>query len=151
MHIQPLIDAIGASVVSHGGLAGSDPAVEAAVAHLVEALDPAIRQAAIELAQQAAGEVSAQLHDRTVEVVLSDGDPMLRVTDAADDTDDTDPAEDFDARITLRLPPRLKHLVETAAESSGDSVNAFVVDALSRRARTTDRGRGSRVNTSFDL
>jgi hypothetical protein len=151
VHIQPIIDDIRSTVTAHGAFASDEPAVDAAVAHLLDALGPALRQAAVELAQQAATEVQAQLPDRTIDVVLTDGDPMLRVGEAPDDTDQAAEAEDFDARITLRLPPRLKHLIEDAAESSGDSVNAFVVDALSKRARRQGTTRGGRVNQSFDL
>jgi hypothetical protein len=151
MHVQPLIDNLRATVVAQSAFAADDPAVDAAVTHLLDALEPAFRQAAVELAQQAAGEVQAQLNDRTVDVILADGDPMLRLGEALDDHDDATSAEDFDARITLRLPPRLKHLIEDAAESSGDSVNAFVVDALSKRARRSGSRRGGRVNQTFDL
>lgn len=151
MHVQPLIDGIRQSITAHGSFAGHDPAVEAAVEHLLDVIGPTLRQAAVELAEQAATEVRAQLPDRTVDVVLTDGDPMLRIGDAVDEPDPTATAEDFDARITLRLPPRLKHLIEDAAESSGDSVNAFVVDALSKRARKQGATRGGRVNETFDL
>lgn len=151
MHIRPIIDGIRSTVTAQGAFATDEPAVDAAVAHLLDSLEPTLRQAAFELAQQAATEVQAQLPDRTVEVVLSDGDPMLRVGEATDDAEAAAEPEDFDARITLRLPPRLKHLIEDAAESSGDSVNSFVVDALSQRARRQRGSRGGRVSQSFDL
>jgi hypothetical protein len=81
--------------------------------------------------------------------VLEGGEPALRVTEvgpaAASAAD-----EDFLARITLRLPPSVKALVEEAAEDAGDSVNQWVVNALSARARRTGRV-GSRVSGSFDL
>ena len=151
MHVQPIIDSIRSSVTAHGTFAGNEPAVEAAVDHLLGMLGPALRQAANDLAQQAALEVQAQLPDRLVEVVLVDGDPMVRIGEARDEPEPSAADEDFDARITLRLPPRLKQLVEDAAESSGDSVNAFVVDVLSKRARRQSDARGGRVNRSFDL
>lgn len=150
MHVRPIITALRSTITAQGALATGEPAVEAAVAHLLETLDPALRQAANELAQQAAVEVQAQLPDRTVEVILVDGEPMLRIGEIRDEPDPTAGDEDFDARITLRLPPRLKHLIEDAAESSGDSVNAFVVDVLSKRARR-QAAQGGRVNHSFDL
>jgi hypothetical protein len=149
VHVQPVITTLQGALLNAGALAGGDPAVEAAVNQLVEALTPAVRQAALQLAEQAAGEVSAQLVDRTVEVVVVDGDPTLRVTDApAAATSES--AEDFDARITLRLPPSLKQLVEDAADAGGESVNTWVVDALGKRARRR-AGAGSRVSSTFDL
>ncbi len=109
---------------------------------------PALHVAAMEIAEQAAAEVRAQLPDHTVDVVLTDGDPALRVGESPRATDSRQ-AEDLDARITLRLTPTLKQLIEDAAQTNGDSVNAWVVDALGKRAR--QRGRGKHFNESFDL
>src|SRR3954447_7902006 len=83
MQVQPIINAVQAALAGQGSLAGGDVAVEEAIEHLVSALAPAIRQAAMELAEQAACEVRAQLSDRTVDLVLADGDPSLRIADAA--------------------------------------------------------------------
>jgi hypothetical protein len=149
VHVEPIVTSLRAALTSQAALAGGDPAVESAVAALAEALEPSLHLAAMDLAQQAAAEVAAQLPDRSVEVVIADGDPALRVTEASEDVADA-PAEDFDARITLRLPPSLKRLIEDAATVDGDSVNTWVVDALSKRAsKPTKRDR--RVTESFDL
>ena len=150
MLIQPIITSLQSALTDQGGLTVSDPAVELAVAHLVTALGPALRVAALEIAEQAAGEVRAQLPEHSVDVVLSDGDPALRITDAPTANTARPNAEDLDARITLRLPPSLKELIEDAAQNTGDSVNAWVVDALGKRARTR-RGGDKRYNESFDL
>lgn len=150
MHVQPIVNSLTATLTAQASLAGDDPGLEEAVAQVVDLLGPALRQAALELAEQAAGEVSAQLADRTVDVVLVDGDPALRVTDAPPD-DDSVGGEDFDARITLRLPPRLKQLIEDAADSSGESVNGFVVETLASRAKRASNRRGTRVRQTFDL
>jgi hypothetical protein len=148
VQIRPVINAVEATLVSQATVASSDPAVEAAVNQLVSALGPALHVAAMEIAEQAAAEVRAQLPDHTVDVVLTDGDPALRVGEAPRVTDPRQ-AEDLDARITLRLTPTLKQLIEDAAQTNGDSVNAWVVDALGKRAR--QRGRGKHYNESFDL
>jgi len=150
MQIQPIINSVQAALANQGSLAGGDVAVEEAIDHLVSALAPAIRQAAMDLAEQAAVEVRAQLPDRTVDLILSDGDPSLRIAEAAVAAE---PAlsEDLDARITLRVPPSLKVLVEDAAETAGASVNAWVLDALSRRARKPQQSPGYRTTHSFDL
>lgn len=150
MHVQPIVNSLTATLTAQASLAGDDPGLEEAVAQVVDLLGPALRQAALELAEQAAGEVSAQLADRTIDVVLVDGDPALRVTDAPSD-DDSVGDEDFDARITLRLPPRLKQLIEDAADSSGESVNGFVVETLASRAKRASHRRGTRVRQTFDL
>lgn len=149
MHVQPVINGLRAALANQASLASGDPAVDAAVTALLDALGPALHLAAFELAQQAAAELGAQLPDRTVDVVVADGDPALRVTEVGATTTET-AGEDFDARITLRLPPSLKSLIENSATLDGDSVNAWVVDALAKRAkRGPDRGR--QMTDSFDL
>ena len=149
MHLQPVLTGLRAALEQHRALAAGDDVVDEAIGSLIDALEPAFRLAAFDLAQQAAVEVGAQLDERSVDVVVVDGDPTLRVTDAAGAGRDA-ADEEFDARITLRLPPSLKHLIEDSATSSGDSVNALVVDALSRRASTRSRS-GARVTEGFDL
>jgi hypothetical protein len=150
MQVQPIINAVQAALTDQGSLAGGDVAVEEAIDHLVTALAPAIRQAAMDLAEQAACEVRAQLPDRTVDLILSDGDPALRIAEASVAADSTS-TEDLDARITLRVTPSLKTLIESAADTAGASVNSWVLDALSRRARKPQSGQGFRTTHSFDL
>ena len=150
MQVQPIINSVQAALAAQGSLAGGDSDVEEAIDHLVSALAPAIRQAAMDLAEQAACEVRAQLPDRTVDLVLADGDPALRIAEMAVSSESV-PSEDLDARITLRIPPSLKSLIEDAADTTGASVNSWVLDALSRRARKPDPGHGFRMTHSFDL
>ncbi len=114
-------------------LAGHDPTVEAAAEAVLAALQPALRQAAINLAEQAAAEVNAQLPGQQVDVVLSDGEPVLTVR-PVDDATAPFASEDLEARLTLRLPGTLKSLVEDAATQAGDSVNSYVIKTLSSRA-----------------
>lgn len=121
----------------------ADPAVEAAGEALRATLGPAARQLAMELAEQAATEVAAQLPDHEVDVVLRDGEPALAVRLAAG-SEEPATDEDLEARITLRLPPSLKARLEEAAGSVGDSVNSYVVKALSTRAARAS-GPGRRV------
>jgi hypothetical protein len=149
MHLTPVLTALEAAVSTQLAVAGGDSTMEAAASQLLAALEPALRQVGLELAQQAAEEVGAQLADRTVEVVIVDGEPHLRVGQPSDvETSTLD--EDFDARITLRLPPSLKGLVETAADETGDSVNTWVVKTLTSGARKSTRV-GRVVKGTFDL
>jgi len=148
VHVQPVINDLVAALRNQRGLASDDPSLDAAVSALVEALGPALRLAAMEFAQQAAVEVGAQLVDRTVDVLVVDGDPALRVSEPSSAAEP--PTAEFDARITLRLPPSLKNLIEQSASVDGESVNGWVVDALNKRARRSpDVGR--RVTDGFDL
>ena len=105
----------------------------------------------MDLAEQAACEVRAQLPDRTVDLVLADGDPVAAHRRGARSSAEPTSTEELDARITLRVPPSLKSLIEDAAETAGASVNSWVLDALSRRARKPAHGHGFRMTHSFDL
>ena len=113
-------------------LAGSDPAVETAGRALLAAAGPAVRGLALDLAEQAAAEVRAQLPGQRVEVVLEEGEPALRVR-AEEAAPGAAPDEAADARVTLRLSPRLKEALEEAAAYSGESLNSWLVTTLSTR------------------
>ena len=149
MHLDPVINSLRAASDASVSIS-DDPDLEPAAERLADALEPALRQAAIELAQQAAGEIGAQLADQSVDVVLSGRDLELRVVDATSPADPTDEDEDFDARITLRLPPTLKSTIERFANTDGESVNTWVVEALSRNARRQG-STGGTVTEEFDL
>ena len=152
MRTQPVVRALQTALRTQASMAGVEPAVEDAVAQLLEAMEPAMQLAVMQLAEQAAIEVDAQLPEHTVEVVLQDGEPSLRVSEskAPPAGDNAAPPEEFDARITLRLPPSLKEAIEQAAVTQGASVNTWVVDAIDKRAKRTKR-RGGAITEEFDL
>ncbi|HLV90810.1 MAG TPA: toxin-antitoxin system HicB family antitoxin [Acidimicrobiia bacterium] len=124
-------------------------------AQLMAALQPAIRQTFLDVLCAAAAEVSSQLVGQKVEVKMVDGDPELVVTrdDSGtsarfDDDDDIDMSETC---ITVRLPSNLKEIIADAAQAAGDSLNAFVVDALKTQTRATRNVGKTRVRTTIDL
>ena len=128
-----------AAVTNQVALAGGDPAVEAAAGALREALRPAARQLALELVEQAAAEVDAQLPMHRVEVVLRGGQPVLDLRAGEEEGERRPADEEYEARITLRLPPSLKSAIEEAARSAGESVNSFLVRDLSRVSSRSGR------------
>src|SRR5690242_15333249 len=99
---------------------------------LAVALEPSLARRLQEALAEAALELSAQLEDGRVEVRVAGGDPELVYVDegVAVATEATDEAST--ARITLRLPESLKSRLEAAAATSGQSVNTWLVQALSR-------------------
>lgn len=140
MDIDSVIGQVNALVYGQLRLAGEDPAVEAAGEAILAAIEPAIRQAGMSLAEQAAAEVGAQIPDRKVDVVLTDGQPSLVVRES--DATITVSTDELDARMTVRLPENLKDDIESAAQDLGDSVNTFVVRALAgttRASKTSSR------------
>ncbi len=119
---------------------------------LMAALQPAIRQTFFDVLCMAATEVSSQLSGQKVDVKIVDGDPELVVTsDASHAVTDNDDDDTMETRITLRLPSNLKDLISQAAQSTGESVNAFVVDALKAQARTAKVAGKTSVRTTIDL
>lgn len=137
MDIDSVIGQVNAMVYGQLRMAGDDPAVEAAGEAILAAIEPALRQAGMTLAEQAAVEVGAQIPDRTVEVVLAEGQPSLVVRDS--DAAITVNTDDLAARITVRLPEDLKDELEVAAQNMGDSVNTFVVRSLAGTTRAGKR------------
>ena len=95
-----------AAIKRHVLVAGGDSEMEAMADTLMATLEPAVHQIALDLAEQAAAEVSAQLASHDIDVVLSEGEPTLRVRSGGEDAEAS--TESLDARITLRLPPTLK-------------------------------------------
>lgn len=149
MDVSGAITQLEAAMAHQVALAGGDPAVETAAESLLAALGPAVRQMALGLAEQAAVEVGAQLPDHEVEVALREGEPALNVRPSR--MDEASPPPDAEARVTLRLPEDLKRLVEEEAEGLGDSVNAWIVKALSSRARATRAtGPGRHMSGEFE-
>ena len=133
------------------------PEIAEAGAHLMAALKPAITQTMMEVVNMAVAEISSQLDTQLIDIKLVDGDPELVVND--DPTAVTPPppppppgSDDVDeARITVRLPGYLKDLIVNEAESSGDSINAYVVDVLTNKARRSRNATGSHHKTTFKL
>lgn len=149
MNITPMVGALEQLVAQQVAIGGGDPAVEAAAQAINDTLEPAIQQIALDLAQQAAHEVAAQLPDHEVDVVLVEGEPTLRVR-TIEGVDEVVAPGAYEARLTLRLTDTLKDLIEESASQAGDSVNTWVVKALSSGTRKR-RQAGQRISESFEL
>lgn len=154
MQLAHAITSLEAAVETQLRVAG--PEVAEAGTQLMAALKPAITQTMMDVVAMAVKEVASQLETQTIDIKLVDGDPELVVSE--DPTAVTAPppppppgADDADeARITVRLPGYLKDLIANEAEVSGDSVNSYVVDALSSRTRRK-RSSGSHTRTTLEL
>jgi hypothetical protein len=130
-------------------LAEGDQAIEAAGLALLAAAQPALRNLAFDLTEQAAAEVRAQLPGYSVEVVLEQGEPVLRVRPEEAPSGRGPADEAADARITLRLSPRLKEVVEAAAAEHGESLNTWLVRTLSAHGERHHR-RGQRMEGTIE-
>ncbi|MEN8040482.1 MAG: hypothetical protein ABFR95_03170 [Actinomycetota bacterium] len=137
MDIEIIVERLRRTVEDQMRIAGDDPAMTAASDAVLSAIGPALRDAAFGFAEQAAAEISSQLRDRSVDVVVQDGMPSLVVRNTREEVRVS--TEDLDARMTVRLPEDLKDDLEDAASELGDSVNTFVVKALSSSAKSRKR------------
>ncbi len=118
---------------------------------LTEALDSSVRLTLLDVLSAAAEEITTSLEDTVIDVRLSGGEPQFVVTTVElhtqDDTAAQASADSGDeagsARITLRLSETLKARVESAAGTTGMSVNAWLVQAASRALDDLGRSGGS--------
>jgi hypothetical protein len=146
MDVSGIVEEVETALNGQLGLAGDDPAVVRAGETIIGALQPAIERAALRLAEQAAEEVDAQLPGKSVSVRLQEGTPILTVEDSGDPI--TVDSDELAARITVRLPDKLKAVLEEVASESGDSVNTYVVKTLS--SKTRDRSAGKRFSGTIE-
>ena len=147
MDTSTVMTKIEAAVEQQILIAGGDPQVETAARMVLAALAPSIRQLAMDLAEQAAAEVGSQLSGYEIDVVMSEGEPTLRVRQVEEEISLGD---SMDARVTLRLPPNLKELIEMSAEERGESLNTFLVKTISSRAAGQRRRSGRRVEGTIE-
>jgi hypothetical protein len=137
-----------AAVQQQLALSGVDSAVEEAAEVLLAALEPSLRIVVNEVVEEAAAELEAQVPDHHIEVVLDEGEPHLRARPV--EREDRILTGEYEARLTLRLPLELKARVEEAAEYAGESVNTWIVKALSSKTKK-GRSPGNRVSGTFEL
>lgn len=148
MDVDSVVTQMRSVIESQLRIAGDDEAIAAAGEAMLAALAPAFRQAGSTLAEQAAAEVSAQLPDHTVDVVLEGGQPTLVVRQPSDSI--TVSTDDMGARMTVRLSEDLKQELESAASDLGDSVNTFVVRALAGKTQGVRRSTRSRFEGTIE-
>lgn len=144
MDVDSMIVELDAALSTQRLIGGGDPAIDSAIGAVLSVLEPAIRAAAVNLAGQAAAEVTAQLPGRRVDVVMAGNDPTLVVSEGS-----TTAAawSDVEARLTLRLPDELKQTIENAAKDAGDSLNSHVVKLLGRHGA---KGSGEQMSGTIE-
>lgn len=158
MELTPYVDRLRSDLLAAAEAGGAD--VTAAAERLTLALDSAVRMSVLEALSDAAAEVTQQLPHAVVEVRIKGRDPQFAVTLTEPDDDATQvlPGETGDsrgdadesddgavARITVRLPESVKVRAEEVAARSGQSLNAWIVQAM--RLATRERA----VNVDIDL
>jgi hypothetical protein len=105
---------------------------------LSDMLGSTLRLRILDILSQAALELSGKLPSGHVEVRLAGQDPEFVFVEE-EGSDDGGVGEELSARITLRIPDRLKTSVEQAAAREGISANTWLVRTI---ARSVERGSG---------
>ena len=126
METTRFVEAVRADLESAAAV-GGQTLVDAA-GRLSAALDASMRLALLDALSEAAMELSRQLAAGRIEVRLAGRD--VELTYVADAPAPPAAEEDSSARITLRLPERLKADAEAAAARDGVSTNAWLVRAV---------------------
>lgn len=126
METTRFVDAVRADLESAAAVGGE--ALVEATGRLSAALDASMRLALLDALSEAAMELSSQLAAGRIEVRLAGRE--VELTYVADAPAPPAAEEDSSARITLRLPERLKADAEAAAARDGVSMNAWLVRAV---------------------
>jgi hypothetical protein len=143
----PHVEAIRSDLVAV--VAGDEQATEVAE-RLGRALESSLQLRLLDALGEAAAELSAQLPAGHVEVRLAGRDVQLVIV-APPEEAAAPPIQEEEggtARITLRMPDALKARVEAAAETEGQSVNAWLVRAVTAaidRRREPPRRASNRI------
>jgi hypothetical protein len=135
MDLTPFVESLRRDLTA-AAAAGTDETRRTAEL-LAAALDPATRLAILDALSTAAADVTAALDGVMVEVRMNGREPRISVDtrepDAEPERDSAPPADESDggtARITLRLPESVKARAEEAATRTGQSLNAWLVEAV---------------------
>lgn len=121
-----------------------DEATARAAELLSVALESALGRRLQEALGEAALELSSRLEHGRIEVRMAGHDPELVFVEEAPAAAAEAADEAFSARITLRLPESLKARLEAAAATNGVSVNAWLVQAISRGLESRPAASGGR-------
>jgi hypothetical protein len=143
MDLSEYAEALRRELTSITRFAGDD--ISRAAEMLAETLDSSVRLALLDVLSAAADEITASLDGATIDVRLTGTEPefVVNVTHQAGEAFD-DGADTIDeagnVRVTLRLSEGLKARVEAAAAATGQSVNSWLVRAVSRALDTPSGG-----------
>jgi hypothetical protein len=163
MELAPYIEELSRALATAGEAGGAE--VRAVLDRFTAPLESAIRLAMLNVLSGAADEISADLAPGSVDVRLRGGNPefVVRVAlvDEAPAQEPPSPVftaadeEGATARISLRVPERLKAKVDEAAGREGLSANAWLVRVVAAAVDGADRGappradRGRRIGQSY--
>ena len=121
----------------------ADDATRGVAQRLVTVLEPGLRLAMVQLLSDAAAQLTSELPGSVVTIRMDGREPVWHVVSPESEASPRGAIEpDLDdagqARVTVRLPEAVKRRAEAAAQSAGQSLNTWIIQAL-RRATSTDQ------------
>lgn len=160
MNLSQYVDRLRADLTD--AAAAGDEEIRAAAERLAQALSPSTRMVMLEALSDASAEITGELESATVEVRLKGREPEFVVREVYTEptpppappgppepptppSPDEAPESDVVARVTVRIPEWLKTRAEELAAEQGQSLNAWVINAV--KAASGDRA----VNIDLDL
>jgi hypothetical protein len=136
MDLRPYLEALRSDIEASAALGG--PELKDAARLLAGALEASLQLRVLDLLNEAALDLSGQIGSGHVEVRLAGREVQLVFT--AEPGESASPDDDLTARISLRLPERLKERAEAAAASEGISVNAWLIRTIARSVERRPSG-----------
>ncbi len=136
MDLRPYLEALRSDIEASAALGG--PELKDAARLLAGALEASLQLRVLDLLNEAALDLSGQIGSGHVEVRLAGREVQLVFT--AEAGEGASPDDDLTARISLRLPERLKERAEAAAASEGISVNAWLIRTIARSVERRPSG-----------
>jgi DNA polymerase III delta prime subunit len=143
MKMSPHVDALRNDLAAAAAL-GDERAAEVG-ARLADAAARSAPLRFLDLLGEALLEANEQLRSGHLELRLAGNDPNVVLVEDEAGSKPAGPDEPSAARLTLRLPERLKSELEAAAAREGVSVNTWLVRALSGAVSRQSQRSGRRL------
>jgi hypothetical protein len=131
MQLTPYLEAIARDLDRATALA--DDSTRELTQRVVSVLEPGLRLAMVQLLSDGAAQLTAELGGPVISIRMEGREPSWHI--ARDDSPSASPTtseseDESTARVTVRLPEALKRRSESAAQSSGQSLNTWIIQAL---------------------
>lgn len=138
MQLTPYLEAVARDLDNATALA--DDQTREITHRVASVIEPGLRLAMVQLLSDVAAQLTAELDGTVITVRMEGRDPSWHIVrdEPSVVARDTEPGDDENsARVTVRLPEAVKKRAEASAQSAGQSLNTWIVQAL-RRATTPD-------------
>lgn len=148
MELTRYLDAVAQDLARATALA--DDQTRATAERLTTVVEPALRLAMVQLLSDSAAQLTSLLDGPVVTVRMEGRDPEWQIqSPVRAEAAEPEPADDGDEsliRVTVRVPEAIKKRAESMAQTEGQSLNTWIVQALRTATRTDGRDRSRHSN-----